>query len=69
MNDFATKMDFVKILNKLESYTTLDSFNKMRIAQERENQDRIKEIRDLVPKALLSKEIETMKVYVGEVNK
>ena len=37
MNDFATKMDFVKILNKLESYTTLDSFNKMRIAQEREN--------------------------------
>ena len=32
--DFATKMDFSKLLNKLEAYTTLESFNKMRIAAE-----------------------------------
>ena len=32
--DFATKLDFQKIINKLESYTTLESFNKSRIKQE-----------------------------------
>ena len=35
--DFATKVDFSKLLNKLEAYTTLESFNKMRIAAERDN--------------------------------
>lgn len=38
MTDFATKNDFTKIFNKLEAYTTLDSFNKMRITAERLNQ-------------------------------
>ena len=37
MMDFATKNDFGKILNKLEAYTTLESFNKMRISAEREH--------------------------------
>ena len=32
--DFATKLDFQKIINKLESYTTLESFNKSRIKQD-----------------------------------
>ena len=32
LNDFATKTDFAKVLGKLEAYTTLESFNKMRIA-------------------------------------
>ena len=36
MMDFATKNDFGKIITKLEAYTTLDSFNKMRINAERE---------------------------------
>ena len=39
MMDFATKNDFGKIINKLEAYTTLDSFNKMRINAEREYYD------------------------------
>ena len=32
LGDFATKSDFAKLLGKLEAYTTLESFNKMRIA-------------------------------------
>lgn len=32
LGDFATKSDFAKVLGKLEAYTTLESFNKMRIA-------------------------------------
>ena len=32
LTDFATKSDFAKVLGKLEAYTTLESFNKMRIA-------------------------------------
>ena len=31
MSDFAGKTDIQKIINKLESYTTLESFNKTRI--------------------------------------
>lgn len=37
MVDFATKTDFGRIINKLEAYTTLESFNKMRINAEREH--------------------------------
>ena len=37
MMDCATKNDFGKIINKLEAYTTLESFNKMRINAEREH--------------------------------
>lgn len=37
MNEYATKNDFSKLLNKLEGYTTLDSFNKMRINAEKES--------------------------------
>lgn len=37
MTDLASKNDFSKLLNKLEAYTTLESFNKMRIGHEREN--------------------------------
>lgn len=39
MTDFATKNDFGKLLHKLEAYTTLESFNKMRINNEREYQE------------------------------
>lgn len=31
MEEFATKLDLHKLLNKLDAYTTLDSFNKRMI--------------------------------------
>ena len=69
MQDFSTKTDFVRILNKLESYTTLESFNKMRIAQEKDVQDLFSQMRDLVTKPTLSRELESMKEFVAELNK
>ena len=49
MTDFATKNDFGKILNKLEAYTTLESFNKNRMSSERENQQLSERVMTLVP--------------------
>ena len=50
MQDFASKVDFGRLLNKLEAYCTLESFNKMRINAEREYQDLCNKVTLLVPK-------------------
>ena len=69
MSDFAGKTDIQKIINKLESYTTLESFNKTRINQEKQNHEMQNSLVNLVAKPLLAREVESMKEYVGEVNK
>ena len=67
--DFSTKNDFLKLLNKFESYTTLDSFNKMRIAQEREHQDFKIRISGLVERGQLTQCVNDLKDYVRDCNK
>lgn len=47
--DCATKNDFSKVINRLEAFTTLESFNKMRINSEREYQDLCHKVSALVP--------------------
>ena len=69
MMDFASKNDFSKILNKLEAYTTLDSFNKMRINSEREYQDLGNKVTTLVPKSQLTRDLDNVKEFIGELNK
>ena len=69
MTDLASKNDFSKLLNKLEAYTTLESFNKMRIGNERENYNLCEKIKDLVPKIQLVKDLDSLRDYIGEGNK
>lgn len=69
MMDFATKHDFGKLINKLEAYTTLESFNKMRINGEREYLDVCTKMAILVPTTQLEKEIENLKEFFAEKSK
>ncbi len=67
--DFATKVDFSKVLNKLESYTTLESFNKSRIKQESAEQDLKRGMSELVTKSSLRTDLESIKDHVADVNR
>ena len=69
VSDCATKVEFSKILNRLESYTTLESFNKSRISQEKNNENFLTRIESMATIVRLEKEMEHMKDYVGEENK
>lgn len=64
--DFATKTEFNKILNRLESYTSLESFNKSRISQEKHNTDAKLKMDLLASKTNLAYEVELMKEFVSE---
>ena len=69
METLATKLDIDRVFNKLEAYTTLEKFNKMKIQQELENENLQAKIKTLVQNSQLEIEIDRMKDHVAEVNR
>ena len=69
METLATKFDIDRVFNKLEAYTTLEAFNKMKIQQELENENLQAKIKTLVQNSQLEIEIDRMKDHVAEVNR
>ena len=69
MEDFATRSDIHRLLNKMDAYTTLDQFNKRNIQMDRQNNGMIEAQSTLVLKSELALEVEKMQDYVHEVNK
>lgn len=64
MDTLATKNDIEMVLNKQESYTTLETFNKVRLKHELENENLQAKTRQLVQTKRLDTELETMREHI-----
>ena len=69
METLATKNDLELLTNRLEAYTTLDAFHKVRLKHELENENLQAKTRQLVQTKRLDTELETMREHIAEVTK
>ena len=69
LDDFATKPDVMRIKSQFEQYTTLVSFNKVRMEQEEINKQTKMMEKIMVIKSELQSEIDKVKEHIKEVNK
>jgi len=68
LTDFVTKEQLTKTSNRLESYTTLENFNKSRIAQERLNNEWKARFENIVTQDRLADSVEAVKKVFNELN-
>ena len=68
MHDYATKDDMRRVRSTLESYTSLDSFNKTRMAQDHVNNEFRQKLTTLVTKAQLKEDSRETKLWFETLN-